>query len=531
MPKKKKGEEAFVASEFKGNVRRSLSVAPEDMANLQEAEVAAEEWHEVLKSEGLGHHIFESGGTFVESPAFELGIGAVTAINVIVIGVELDLRDNTDPLVWLAFESFFAVVWILECSTKLLVLRCRYFADAWNLVDFFLAGVSIFDAWILPNLSVVVFDLSFTRLLRFLRLLKLIKVMRASRNLWLLVQGFLQSLSALNWVFLLAGFLIYSFAILLRMAVDCSETYSSWSDCDQFVGTVPKTMYTLFQIITLESWSMSIGRPIITKQPVMFFVFLLYIFLTTFGLLNIIVGVIVENTLNVASQNLDLQKKRMQRQLLRDLEILKSLFEAADTDGSGTLDKEEFIEIIAVPEVRNTLQRMEVPVDDPETLFEFLDEEEKGEMPFSKFTEGVLNVRGAPTNLDMKQMMIRVKELAKCQRSCISGHEAAKEMVFELVDQVKELKKERRECRRVLSSQTPEESLRSTGNENSARNLLRPNRFPVPVVGVPVNSERERYPGIVSATHVSLSLGKASTAADHEPVKKAVISNSPMPDA
>merc|ERR1711871_450468 len=113
-------------------------------------------------------------------------------------------------------------------------------------------------------------------------------------------------------------------------------------DCNQLFGSLPWAMYTWFQVLTLESWSQAIARPVIEVKPELLLVFVMFLFLSTFGLLNIIVGVIVENTLNSAKQNIELQNLRMELQLRKELQALRSLFEEADEDGSGEVDRSEF---------------------------------------------------------------------------------------------------------------------------------------------------------------------------------------------
>ncbi|CAK9017087.1 unnamed protein product [Durusdinium trenchii] len=99
---------------------------------------------------------------------------------------------------------------------------------------------------------------------------------------------------------------------------------------------------------------------------------------------------------------MDLQTKRAERQLLKELELLRTVFEEADVDGSGTMDKREFCDICNTTSVRRALQRMGVPLDQSETLFDIIDSGNTGEVNFPSFIEGVKNVRGVPTNLDMK---------------------------------------------------------------------------------------------------------------------------------
>ncbi|CAJ1459616.1 unnamed protein product [Effrenium voratum] len=179
-----------------------------------------------------------------------------------------------------------------------------------------------------------------------------------------------------------------------------------------------------------ESWNMTVGRPLVERQPLLFVLLLLYIFLTTFGLLNIIVGVIVENTLNIAQSDQDLQDRRMQRQILGELEFLKSVFESADSDGSGTLDRDEFVEICQRPEVKTALLRMEVPAEQPEELFDILDEEGSGQINFLTFTESVKKVRGVPSNFDMKNMMVSVSDMLRRQGRLQKQHDRTKQIIL-----------------------------------------------------------------------------------------------------
>ena len=41
-------------------------------------------------------------------------------------------------------------------------------------------------------------------------------------------------------------------------------------DITLWFGTVARSMYTLFQVVTLESWSMGIVRPVLARQPAMY---------------------------------------------------------------------------------------------------------------------------------------------------------------------------------------------------------------------------------------------------------------------
>ncbi|MCK4974505.1 MAG: ion transporter, partial [Sulfurimonas sp.] len=66
------------------------------------------------------------------------------------------------------------------------------------------------------------------------------------------------------------------------------ETFPQW------FGTLGESFYTLFQIMTLESWSMGIVRPIMEAHPYAWMFFVPFIFIVTFIMVNLIVAVVVD---------------------------------------------------------------------------------------------------------------------------------------------------------------------------------------------------------------------------------------------
>merc|ERR1719421_80061 len=109
---------------------------------------------------------------------------------------------------------------------------------------------------------------------------------------------------------MLMAILGYVVAIFIREIVgkNCEQfpdypPKGTVGSCDDLWGDIIRTMYTLFQIVTLESWSVAIVRPIIREKPLVAFCFIVFIMLTSFGLMNIVVGIICECTSNCAWNN------------------------------------------------------------------------------------------------------------------------------------------------------------------------------------------------------------------------------------
>ena len=62
----------------------------------------------------------------------------------------------------------------------------------------------------------------------------------------------------------------------------------------EWFGTVGASAYTLFQIMTLESWSMGIVRPTMELFPYAWVFFVPFIVITSFAVLNLFIVIIVD---------------------------------------------------------------------------------------------------------------------------------------------------------------------------------------------------------------------------------------------
>ena len=59
-------------------------------------------------------------------------------------------------------------------------------------------------------------------------------------------------------------------------------------------GDIGGSMFTLFQVMTFESWATAVARPIMAMYPYAWIYFLVFILLTAITLLNVMVGIVVE---------------------------------------------------------------------------------------------------------------------------------------------------------------------------------------------------------------------------------------------
>jgi voltage-gated sodium channel len=65
------------------------------------------------------------------------------------------------------------------------------------------------------------------------------------------------------------------------------------ADFPQWFGTIGESLFSLFQIMTLESWSMGIVRPVMEIHPHAWIFFVIFILIATFTMLNLFIAIIV----------------------------------------------------------------------------------------------------------------------------------------------------------------------------------------------------------------------------------------------
>jgi voltage-gated sodium channel len=164
-------------------------------------------------------------------------------------------------------------VFVAEILAKLAVFRLGFFRDPWNVFDFVVIGISLVPA---------THSVSVLRALRVLRVLRLVSAVPSMRRV---VEGLLRAIPGMGAI---AGLLVLLFYIFGVMATKLfGAAFPEW------FGTLPRSMYSLFQIMTLESWSMGIVRPVMEVYPTAWAFFVPFILVTAFAVLNLFIAVIV----------------------------------------------------------------------------------------------------------------------------------------------------------------------------------------------------------------------------------------------
>jgi voltage-gated sodium channel len=212
----------------------------------------------------------------VESRGFGITITTVIVINAITLGLETSpaAMDAAGPLL-LAIDTAALWVFTIEIALKLWVYRSRFFRDGWNLLDFAIVAI----AWMPASGPLAV--LRALRIIRVLRLVSVVPQMRA------VVGALLKALPGMASILAVLMLVFYIGAVMATKLYGAA--FPDW------FGTVGASMYSLFQVMTLESWSMGIVRPVMEVHPGAWLFFLPFIVVTSFTVLNLFIALIVNS--------------------------------------------------------------------------------------------------------------------------------------------------------------------------------------------------------------------------------------------
>jgi voltage-gated sodium channel len=232
----------------------------------------------------------------VDDPRTERVVMALIFINAITLGLETSpaVMAVAGPVL-IALDTAILTVFVVEISARILVRRLAFFRDPWSLFDFFVVAIALAPAT--GNLSVL-------RALRILRVLRLITVVPSLRRV---VGGLIAALPGMGSVVALLSLLYYVFAVMATKLY--GEAFPEW------FGNIGASAYSLFQIMTLESWSMGIVRPVMEKFPYAWAFFVPYIVVTTFAALNLFIGIVV-NAMQSEHEKELAEEREVERELL-----------------------------------------------------------------------------------------------------------------------------------------------------------------------------------------------------------------------
>jgi len=210
----------------------------------------------------------------VNSPRFTNFILSVILFNAAILGMQTakETLANWQDVLFVLDKACLAI-FVVELLIRLYAWRGRFFKDAWSIFDLTVVVIALVPAS---------GPLAVLRALRVLRVLRVLTIVPSMRRVVSALLGALPGLGAISMLLLL---IYYVFAVI---ATDIfGEQFPQW------FGSIGLSLYTLFQVMTLESWSMGISRPVMEEFPYAWLFFVPFILVATFTVLNLFIAIIV----------------------------------------------------------------------------------------------------------------------------------------------------------------------------------------------------------------------------------------------
>lgn len=246
--------------------------------------------------------------SLISDPRTERAVMILIVLNAIILGLETypSVTASYGPLLlWLDF--IILIIFVIEILARMAVQRTAFFRDPWNIFDFLVIAIALIPAT------------GPLQVLRALRILRVLRLITAVPSLKRVVGGLIGALPGMGSVVALLLLIFYVFAVM--------ATKLFGDDFPNYFGNLTSSIFTLFQIMTLEAWADGIVRPVMEKYPYAWTFFIPYIVVTSFAVLNLFIGIVV-SAMQTEHEAEQAEKRKAedaaQAALLEELRALKT---------------------------------------------------------------------------------------------------------------------------------------------------------------------------------------------------------------
>jgi len=234
--------------------------------------------------------IRESLGNLVDHTITQRFIVFVLLLNAITLGLDTapEIMAEYGELID-TVNTIIPVIFVIEVGSRLIARGKRFFKESWNIFDIIIISVSF-----LPSGSAF----SALRALRVLRVLHVISLVPRMRHV---VAAMIRSLPQIGSIVALLIIISYISAVIV--------THLYGADYPELFGSIGRSMLTLFQLMTLEGWAAEVVRPVMETHPNSVFLFIPYMLMTAFAILNLFTAVLVDS-MQILQQNYSYERSQ-----------------------------------------------------------------------------------------------------------------------------------------------------------------------------------------------------------------------------
>lgn len=371
-----------------------------------------------------------------QSQAFQNFIGVLVILNAISFGIQVhqdvrqtlhvDAASNWVDTALPMCEHFFLSVFILEVVLRLLAEQLDFFIGPnwmWNVFDGIVITCCAIDEIHNRQGGGSIASLRAVRLLRaVLRAVRIIRVFRFLRHLRLMLFSILSCMVSLFWALLFLALVMYMFALYLGevilfyfqvggLKVDANNPMhevliAHWDG-------IPESMRSLvFSISGGADWA-DLAEPFWDINVVHGMMYTLFILFTTFGLLNIMVGVFVQEASGILKWDRELVLEDVLDKEHSRYWQLRDLFFELDQDGDDKISLEELSRGMEDSRIKAYFTHLNIDMARAPEFFGFLDTDGNGFVTMDEFITGCMRFQGSAKPLEVASLLIETKALGR----------------------------------------------------------------------------------------------------------------------
>lgn len=333
----------------------------------------------------------------VASMNFEVTVALVIVLNCAILGWEMSVPDGEMEGLFSLFEHFFTAFFLVEWILRVIAYGWVWIFEAANMADTVLVfGTGVFIKWFAEPVGLDVGGLRILTVFRSLRLVRLAHAVHLNptyKEMWILIHGLVTSARPLTWTMVIGSSVMYVFAVAGTELVGKSDKFKDDEYAQELFGNFMRSMFTMLQLITLDTYFTEVIRPITDVQPYLAIFFVLFIAIGVFVVLNLITAIIVQNAEDIRKDDKDSLARDAIEAKKNELKHLTELFLEIDADGSGELTREEFFGALGNKKVRDMLDVLEMKVSELQETWEVLDDGD-GLLNIKEFTDGIRRMKG-----------------------------------------------------------------------------------------------------------------------------------------
>ncbi|MFD2759336.1 ion transporter [Gulosibacter faecalis] len=219
-------------------------------------------------------------GEFVLHPTVQNFVIVVIIVNAVALGLETSdaVMARVGGLLH-ALDLIALGIFVVELAAKMFALGRAFWRDGWNVFDFLVVAIALIPAS---------GPLAVLRSLRVLRVLRLINRMPQLRRI---ADAIIKAIPGIGAIAALMAIIFYVGSVMATVLF--GDTHP------EMFGSIPASLLTLFQVMTLDSWALGVVVPVMAEHPTAWMFFIPFILVSAFVMLNLFIAVIVDTMSNL----------------------------------------------------------------------------------------------------------------------------------------------------------------------------------------------------------------------------------------